>query len=108
MGRLHRQETAMRMARPRRAEVLGVGQLLHGLEPDQYVLPLHRERDPDVNRDTQSSMSSIRSRPSRLPSPTRTPRPARSSTTSRLTSATLRAARWSTRSLRAGNHRQRR
>jgi hypothetical protein len=67
MGRLHGQETALRMARPRRAEVLGIGQLLHGLEPDQYVLPLHRAGGLDANRDTQSSMSSIRSPRSRLP-----------------------------------------
>jgi hypothetical protein len=40
MGRVDRQETEVRLARPRRAEVLGLGQLLHGLEPDEYVLPL--------------------------------------------------------------------
>lgn len=38
MGCLHWQETEMRMAGPRRAEVLGFGQLLHGLEFDEYVL----------------------------------------------------------------------
>jgi hypothetical protein len=34
MGRLYRQETEVRVAGPRGTEVLGIGQLLHGLEPD--------------------------------------------------------------------------
>lgn len=59
-----------------------------------------------ANRITQSSMSSILSPPSRLRSRTRTPTPARSLNTSRLTSATSRDARLSTRSSRAGKRRR--